>query len=266
MERRFAVLARAPHQKVIAALAALVLASGPALAAPKTGEARVQFDRGVAAYTKGDYASAAEALGASFVLEADPETLFAWAQTERKLGHCDRAIDLYTKLLAMDMPAENKQAIQVQIDECKAIVAEDKTRPAEPVQPITPVSPQPATQQPPPPRDEPAQPERRAWWKDPVGGGLVGAGAIGLGVGVVFLVQGRNADADKDSAPTYPEYEVLADRAESRGRLGVIGIAAGSALIAGGVIWYVTRKPAERTTVTTLVLPSGGGVALSGRF
>lgn len=282
MERRFAVHAGSHRQEVsgvprepvartvprehvappertarvrTALVASLVLAASPVLAAPKSHEARAQFDRGVAAYTKGDYAAAAEALGASFVLESDPETLFAWAQTERKLGHCGRAIELYTKLLAMDLPAENKQAIEVQIDECKAVLAEEQREAAPVVAPAPPPEPAPV-----------ARDEARAWWKDPVGGALVGAGVVGLGLGTVFLVQGRNADADKDRATTYPEYVRLSDRAESRGRLGVIGLAAGGALVAGGIIWYVTRKPAAERTLTTLVLPSGGGVAFSGRF
>jgi hypothetical protein len=296
------------------ALFAILVASSAAFAAPKSGEARVQFDRGVAAYTKGDYAAAAEALGASFVLEADPETLFAWAQTERKLGHCDRAIDLYGKLLGMDLPAENKQAIRVQISECKAIIADQKpakpvdkatkpadkatkatkpadkaTKPADksigtkpvdkavetpPVE--TPVQTPPLEQQPietaqldtTPPHEEPRPitNEGRAWWKDPVGGALVGAGAISIGVGIVFLVQASAADADKADALLYPEFESLADRAESRGRLGVIGLVAGGALATAGVVWYVTHKPSSERAVTTLVLPSGAGVAFSGRF
>ena len=108
-------------------------------------------------------------------------------------------------------------------------------------------------------------PEGRAWWKDPIGGALVGAGVAGIGLGVVFLVQARGADRDKEAAATYPEYEVLADRAESRGRLGVIATVAGGALVAAGVVWYVTRKPTE-PTLTTFVLPSGGGLAVSGSF
>jgi tetratricopeptide (TPR) repeat protein len=266
------------------ALAAL-LATSPAVAAPKGGEARVQFDKGVAAYTKGDYAAAAEALGASFVLEADPETLFAWAQTERKLGHCDRAIDLYTKLLGMDLPAANKDAVRVQINECKAILAEQKPKPAD-AKPTKPAEPAPITPKPaesastpppvttaqvettPPPREErpPITSEGRAWWKDPVGGALVGTGAVVIGLGVVFLVQGSAADSDKQAAMTYPEYEELANRAESRGRLGVIGLVMGGALVTGGIVWYATRKPSGDRAVSTLVLPGGGGVALSGRF
>lgn len=74
------------------------------------------------------------------------------------------------------------------------------------------------------------------------------------------------ADADKDRATTYAEYARLADRAESRGPLGVVGLAAGGALVAGGIVWYVTRKLAAERTLTTFVVPSGAGVALSGRF
>jgi tetratricopeptide (TPR) repeat protein len=270
VERRLAVHAGANElaRRVCAAVALCAVASSSALAAPKSGEARVQFDRGVAAYTKGDYATAAEALGASFVLEADAETLFAWAQTERKLGHCDRAIDLYGKLLAMNLPEANRKAVQVQIDECKAVLAEQKPKvePLPPPPPIINTNLEPIAPEPTPP-SEPAR-ESRAWWKDPVGGALVGGGAVVAGIGAVLLVQARNADADKASAATYSEYEALVDRAESRGRLGVIGLAVGGALVAGGIVWYVTRKPASEQTLTTLVpLPGGGGgVALSGRF
>lgn len=258
-----------------AVVLAALLASSSAIAAPKGGEARAQFDRGVAAYTKGDYATAAEALGASFVLEADPETLFAWAQTERKLGHCDRAIDLYMKLLAMDLPAENKSAIKVQISECKAIIAENPPKkPAvspqpKPIEPAPVVTAQVEPAAPPPPREEPmpVDDEGRAWWKDPIGGALVGVGAVGVGLGIVFLAQGSAADADKEMAASYPEYEELANKAESRGRLGVITVAAGGALIIGGIVRYATHGSSkESTAVTTLVLPSGGGLALSGRF
>ena len=257
MERRFAVHARKARQALIVAI---TLASGSAAAAPESAEARAHFDRGVAAYTKGDFAGAAEALGKSYAAEADEETLFAWAQTERKLGRCDKAIELYGKLLAMNLPAENKQAINVQIGECKEIIAEEKA--AAEIQPVKPEQPIETT---------PASPEGRAWWKDPVGGALVGIGAIGLGVGVVFLVQARSADEDKASAATYPEYEVLDDRAQSRGQLGVIGAISGGALVTAGIIWYATRDNPTReksasTTVSGWLVPGSGGFAIAGGF
>lgn len=270
MERRLAIHA-GPHQPVTTAarqvarrasagvLATLVLASGTTMAAPGGAEARAEFDRGVAAYSSGDYAQAASALGASYALEADEETLFAWAQAERRLDHCDKAVELYTKLLEYDLPEVNKLAIGVQIEECNDILA--KRPPAT----TNPVEPPPPTEAPAPAPPPPA--ERRAWWKDPIGGALVGAGAVGLVAGTVLLVQGNSADTDKESATTYDEYRTLADRAESRGRLGVIAMVAGGALVTGGVVWYATRKPrSEERTLSGWIAPSGGGLVLGGRF
>ena len=82
MERRLAVLARA------AVIAASSLFASTASAVPKGTEARAAFDKGVAAYKKADYVGASDALGRSFTLEADADTLYAWAQTERKRSLC----------------------------------------------------------------------------------------------------------------------------------------------------------------------------------
>jgi tetratricopeptide (TPR) repeat protein len=263
VERRFAVHARAHRQALSAVLAAVVLltAAPAAHAAPKTPEAKAAFDRGVAAYTANDYATASEALGQSYALEPDVETLFAWAQTERKLERCDKASELYEKLLAYDLPDENKAAIRSKLEECNAILAAEKPAPTPPpvVEPAP--LPPPIDQPPPPPPSSPA------WWKDPVGGALVGVGAVGLGVGGYFLVSARSLDADKEAAPTYGEFRRLEDKADSRGRLGVIAVAGGGALLVAGIVWYATRGGGERPTqVTGWVTPDGGGVAASGRF
>ncbi len=280
MERRLPLHAgpdgqvmRGAH-RLAAALAILAATSMPVFAAPKKGTpARVEFDRGVAAYTKGDYDAAADALGKSFALEADAETLFAWAQTERKLDRCDKALDLYGKLLLMKLPEENKDAVRVQIEECKVIIADAK--PADPEgdgtkPPGAPDEDKPVAEEPTSLRSEPLPPSDeapRAWWKNPVGGALVGLGVVAAGVGTVFLVQGSSADSDKANATSYNEYQALDDKAESRGRMGVIGLAVGGALITGGVIWYAThgsKKP--NNTLSGWLAPSGGGLVVSGGF
>ncbi len=289
MERGLAVHARAHEvtgagsrkRALAGVIAVALLSSTSAFAAPRKPAAKKEFDRGVAAYTKGNYAAASAALAKSFKLEADAETLFAWAQTERKLDHCDRAIELYTKLLRMNLPAANKQAVRVQVDECKAILAAQKPEPEpEPVREPEPEpvrDPEPATM---PssssesasssPAQEPlrvqASSEGRAWWKDPVGGALVGIGLVGVGVGAVFLVQARAAEADKASAGTYDEFETLDDRARSHGRLGVIGLAAGGAFVAVGALWYATRGPSSSPALTGWVTPESSGLAVLGRF
>lgn len=259
---------------------ALLLASATATAAPKKAGARAEFDRGVAAYTKGDYPAAIEALSKSFALEADEETLFAWAQTERKLGHCDKAIELYTQLLAMNLPAANKDAIKVQLGECKQILEEERAAaamldsppPTPPTGPASPNDPPPTASGPtdpqsPPPvtSSDPGSPRPR--WQDPIGLSLVGVGALGLAVGTTFLVKGSSAQSDADSASSYDEYLAASDRAESNGRVGVVGLVVGAAFVTAGVVWYMTRTPATPDrTVTGWVAPGSGGLAISGRF
>lgn len=272
MERRFAVHARAHRKALSGLLAAAVLLTGAPLAsaAPKTPEAKAAFDRGVAAYTANDFAGASEALGQSYALEPDVETLFAWAQTERKLDHCDKASELYGKLLAYELPEENKAAIRTKLAECKAIIAAQKPVEPPPTPPATttpvpePVAPVP---QPLPTEDPGPVWTPRAWWKDPVGGALVGVGVVGLGVGGYLLISARSLDADKANASSYGEFERLEDKASSRGTLGVIAAAGGGALLVTGIVWYATRGSAERPTqVTGWITADGGGVAAAGRF
>jgi hypothetical protein len=240
---------------------AVVLVAGAAGAAPKGADAKAQFDRGVAAYQKGDFAGASDALGKSYGLEPDVETLFAWAQTERKLEHCDKASELYSKLLDADIPAENKQAVREKFDECQKILA--AAAPKEPVPVVVPPPPEPPHTAPlPPPRDD-----HRAWWKDPVGDALTGAGVIGLGVGTVFLVQAHAANHDKATAADYGEFQRLESRADSRGKIGIAAMIGGGVLLAGGIAWYVTHgDTGHHAAVTAWVAPDSGGVVALGRF
>jgi tetratricopeptide (TPR) repeat protein len=277
LERRLAVHAGA-RKKVTAWLARGVIAAGvlaatTATAAPRKRDAKAAFDRGVAAYQKGDFAVAIEALGASFKLEADAETLFAWAQSERQLEHCDKAIELFGKLLELDMPAENRKAVQSKIEECKVIVAAQKPRQPERTPEKTPEKTPPGPEiTPPDPGPKvvvtPHGPEgRSAWWKDPIGDALVIAGVAGLGVGGYFLYSGHKAE--QDSHDNIADFADLNARAEKHGRNGVIASAVGGVLLVGGIVRYATRGgggKTELTSITGWLAPSGGGLAAFGRF
>ena len=263
MERRFRVHAGAHRQALIAAV---VLAAVPAGAAPKRADAKREFDWGVAAYQNNDFANAATAFGKSFALEVDAETLFAWAQTERKLDRCDKATELYAKLLAMDLPAENKAVIKGEISECKEILAAQKPAEPEPA-PAEPVAP------PSSPEVAPASPaitastEGRAWYRDPLGDGLVVAGVVGLGVGAALLASAHSAEQAIPSAADYDAAKALHDRASSRGTLGSVSMLAGGALAVTGVIWFLHRKhESTATTVSGWVAPGTGGLAIAGAF
>ena len=260
MERRLSVHARATRHQVVLAI---LLASATAGAAPKKKDAKAAFDRGVAAYSKKNYAAAAEALAKSYALEPDIETLFAWAQAERQQDHCEKAIELYDKLLAKDLPDANKTVVREKRDECQAIVAAQAPKP----DPVPEPSPAPVPVDPPARPLPPAPaPEGRSRF-GVVGLGLVGVGAVGLGIGGYYLLSSRNAAADAKTAQNYFDVERFNDKADTDGRRGTIAAIAGGALLVGGLVYIATRDTsAERTKVTGWLAPDGGGVVAAGRF
>ncbi len=252
MERRFAV-----HARALALAATLVVLVGTAMAAPKKHAASVQFQKGVAAYKKGAFVEASAAFERSFKLEADQETLFAWAQAERKLDHCDRATELYTKLLAMKLPAENRTVVEQQLAECAALLPkpaepapEPAPAPAPPPPPAAVATPAPLTPAPLPqlhddsplaqPHDT-VEPDRGAWYRDPVGDSFGAVGIAGLAAGTGFLLSARSADQSAHAAMTYASFQSFEDTAQSRGQTGVIAASAGIAFIAVAAVWYAVR-------------------------
>jgi tetratricopeptide (TPR) repeat protein len=236
----------------------LAFAAGDGLAAPKDAKAKAAFDQGIAAYQKNDYAKAGEAFGRSYGIEPDIETLFAWAQAERQANHCDKAIELYTKLLKEKLPDENKQVVNEKLGECRKILGVAEPAPEPPKPEPAPV---------PPPKPQPVKgPEGKSRWKDPIGGALVGAGVVGLGVGGYFLMSGSKANSDAKEATTHADALELSDKAKSQGRLGVIMTAVGGGLLVGGIVRYVTNGKKERTQISGWIDGGGGGVAALGRF
>jgi tetratricopeptide (TPR) repeat protein len=224
-----------------------------AAASPKTKAAKAEFDKGVAAYQKQDYAAASAALGKSYGLEADTETLFAWAQSERQIGNCDKALELYEKLLKRDLPSANADAVRAKRDECSAMIASQKRPDPEPVknekgEPDTTKKADRVAEARPEIPERPAPRGGRAWWKDPIGGTLVAGGVGGIAAGTVFLMQGKKAqeDAVPFNGVDRIKYAELDERAKSRSKLGVIVGAAGGALLIGGVVRYVLAGGAKR--------------------
>jgi len=266
---------------------ALVSLASTAEAKPKRRDAKLAFDRGVTAYKKGNFEAASEALGKSFDLERDVDTLFAWAQSERKLEHCEKAIELYEKLLTFDLPAANKEAVDTKLTECRTqlLLNDHKAEPS-PVTP-PPVTPPPvapkveSTAEPPPVAEHaviaPVAPPMtdtpsagRAWYKDPIAIGLVGTGTVATGIGVGFLISANSAHNsvnDKTKAPNYDDAQRFLDQAQSRRKIGLVATGAGGALLIGGVVWIVTHRHAtEQHAVTGWLAPGSGGLAVTGAF
>jgi len=292
VELRLAVLAGSNAQALTRCAArgrawplalAVVLVAGAADAKPRRRDARVAFDRGVTAYQKGNFEAASEALGKSFTLERDVDTLFAWAQSERKLEHCDKAIDLYEKLLTFNLPPANKSAVEQSLEECRAtlkpkieplpeprsepIAQESRSQaPTEPPRGAQAPAATPVASTPPPGRD--TLPAPRPWYKDPVALGLGGGGLVALGVGTGLLISAKALDSDsKAEKMDYQRALDLRDKARLRGNLGGATAAVGAAALIGAGVWVVLhRRSAESSTVTGWLAPDGGGLAVAGAF
>lgn len=279
MERRLAVHAgddaealtpRRPTMRTALALVALAATASPVMAKPKKRDAKAAFDRGVAAYKKNDYPGASSALMKSYELEADVDTLFAWAQAERKQEHCDKASELYEKLLTYKLPPENKSAVEAKLQECREIFAAAQAKPA--AQPVAPLPPEPTRAEVAPTPVAPVAEvvdERggRAWYKDPVAIALLGTGVVATGLGTGLLLSAKSLHDDSEAATDYAKHKSLADDAQSRSTLGLITVAAGGALVIGGVVWVVThRGRAEQPPVSAWLTSRGGGLAFTGGF
>ena len=254
MERRLSFHA---GSRTLAVALAFAGATTSAHAAPHGVDAKEQFDRGAGAYNNNDYAAASEAFAKSFAFEADPETLFAWAQAERKLGHCGKAIELYDKLLAMQLPAENRDAVTKLRAECQQLADQVAAHAA----PIEHEHHAPLPERPPVEKSD-------HWWQDGFGDALLVVGVAGLAAGGVFLVQAHTADQDKATATNYFDYKADADRADSRGKIGVIAAASGGVVFVASIVHYIAHghsSPAAGSA-SAWVAPNGGGLVWSGRF
>jgi hypothetical protein len=246
-------------------LAALLLVTitSSASARPKRRDSRAAFDRGVAAYKKNNFVAASEALARSFELEADVDTLFAWAQSERKLEHCDKASELYEKLLTYNLPPENKTAVDAKLEECRQIIAA-AAPPVEPAPP--PVAPPPPPVAPAPPPAPAPVVRSRSWYRDPVALGLLGAGIVGVGAGGGFLLSAQSNNSSIHDAGTYDQATNFSKHAKTRGTIGLVAGSVGGALIVGGVVWIVIHRQGTEPPVTAWLAPTGGGVAFNGAF
>src|SRR5690606_11408321 len=101
------------------------------------------------------------------------------------------------------------------------------------------------------------------WYRDPIGGALIGGSALGLGLGVAFLVAKSSAEAAAAGATSYDDYHANLDRARRHRTLSIAGFGAGVALGAAATYRYLTVKRADRRTLS--VVPTAGsatGVAL----
>lgn len=246
----------------------------PALAAPpkpKNAKARKHFDRAVELYTEQDYDASVDEAKAGYEIEEHESLLFIWAQAERQRHNCIEAVDLFNEFIE----ATTDEAMKENALKAKAICAEELAELARKAEEEAAAAaaaaedeeeqePEPVVAPPPPPRP---------WYRDPVGGALVGVGGAGLLAGGSLLVAAAVLDPTKAS-----DYGTFDERRALQPKLLIAGgITAGVGVAiaaAGGVRWaLVARKnereaasPQARVRAAPWIDGRRAGVVLSGRF
>lgn len=266
---------RIVSRAISATLACTLAFPATAVAAPKAGpqpeaaglsnpRAREHFARGQAAFEAEDYERAIPELKAAYALEPNPLLLYAWAQAERFAGRCGKAIELYRKFLESDPGPAQARLAETNILDCEAALSEERPPAPPPAPVITPTEEPPS----PPPEDEPP-PEITPWYRDWVGGTLVGVGAASLVAGGVVFALGRRQASNADAARTEGEYIDEVDAARVKQITGAVLLGVGGALVLGGAIrWGVwsNRNKGTSVEIGAALHPSGRGLIVQGRF
>jgi hypothetical protein len=213
-------------------------------------EAQTLYDRGLERFQTHDYANATADFAAGYAIEPRREFLFAEGQARRLAGDCKAAVALYQRFLATGPPPVQVNATHMALGRCAQVLADHPD-----VVLVTPAPPRPPP--PPPPR----------WWRDPFGLAAVGAGVIGIGVGIGFLIASGSAENAAEASGTRPEYASAWSTAQSRQSTGIAALVVGGALVGAGAARLVLlhRRTIRRDKLFVVSL-GPGAVVLGGGF
>jgi tetratricopeptide (TPR) repeat protein len=255
------------------ALVVVLAATAPARAQPDprdgemSPEAKAHYDRGIAHYAAKEFDAASEELAKAYFIDPRREIVFAWAQARRLAGDCASAIPLYRKYLDSNPPESTAEKVRQHLAGCEAIVGPggegpDPTQPQPVAPPVVEPTPDPEPA-PLPPAPPPVVVRKRPFYTDVLGGVLVGAGAVGLGVGATFWVMSGKRGDEAASAATYADYERAVHDGEQQRTIGIVGLAAGGALVVGGVLRYALHGGGTERVPDVAIAPHGDGAVVT---
>jgi tetratricopeptide (TPR) repeat protein len=176
-----------------AALLTLGIAT-PALGSDAEAEARVHFQKGMAAFELGKFQEALAEYERAYELAPLPGFLFNIGQCHRNLGNHAKAIFSFRLYLRKKPEARNREAVGTLISELEAKQRAEARRKKARVPVFVPES-RPVV--PPPPPPPPPTPVYKRWWLWT----LVVAAAGGAAVGIYFAARPREASIPESDFP-----------------------------------------------------------------
>lgn len=271
-------------KRAVLVLLVLLLATA-AHAQPKPdkatrAKAAAMYEQGSAHYQAGRFSEAIPLFRDAYELVHDPVYLFNLAQSYRKVLDCERASEYYERYLAEATDADAKQRERVQgwLRELAPCVEERKTavetarkaqEQAEAADVARRAAEAAAREQKPiqqGPRYETIDHGR--WYR--IGGYVaIGAGAVGIGLGIRYSIKGASIQDELDEACANGcdwSDEALREKDNAGKRANTVStiswISGGVALAGGVALYFVGRSKVERIQI----MPTEGGAAVAARF
>jgi len=264
-----------------AAILAVVLLTSVAHADsvdPQTqAKADALFEKGQAMYLSDQFQGAIELFKQAYALVRDPVYLFNVAQSYRKVADCENAYDYYTQYLQAAPKAENKAKVQQWLRELEPCVEQHK-RDHEAAQRAEQLERERKEDdarreqlrgiQPPPPVPVETEVDSGGAYRT-MGAIGIAVGAIGVGLGGYYSVQGASARDDLKQLCamgcvwTDPKVHALDSDGQTdntRAKIGYIG--GGIAVVAGVALYMFGRMRVEHVVVS----PTVGGAAVTAQL
>ena len=215
---------------------------------PNTPAAQSRFDEGVELARAANYPGASQAFRLSFEQSPSRSALFAWAQSERLAGRCEKAVPLYERFMKNAPPPEQQQAAQIALRRCAEAPFTTESTPVPPTVSATP--PQVSV---PVVKENQAPPDGVVWPLVATGGSLVVAGAV-----MLFVSQFEIQSADK--ADSYQNYRDARSRSKMEQVIGWSSTTIGLATL-GAAAWIAWRPTGqtEATPRSLSLVPSTAG-------
>lgn len=249
-----------------AIIIAIACALGSQAAADPKEDAKAHMQAAATAYKEGRFEDTLVELDKAYALDPKPELHYSIGQVYIKLGRCPDAILAYESFIASKPSRERVDLANQAIETCRAQQA--ATPEPTPPEVVTPVNEPPVVE----PAPVPAPPAPvivdapPAWYKDKLGLGLTGGGAVLTIVGLVMYSSARGKIDDAENAGSYEESQSLYDDAKSQRTTATVVTVIGLAATGVGV-WRLLQKRSEQERgVAVVPTTSGGFVTYSGGF
>jgi tetratricopeptide (TPR) repeat protein len=248
--------------------------------------ARAHFRDAEAAKARGDYRTAAIEYLAAYELFEEPEFFFDVAEVDRLAGDEADALTYYEKYLELDPNGRGAAAARASADALRRSIAakEDAAKHAadaakhaddpQPVATTPPVHDTPPVHEPPPPQAlppaPPAPPPRGGRGLRLAGLGVGALGVASIAGGVGFGLRARSIAGEASQWTTFDPDRYTQGKAAQRDMAILTGVGA-AAVIAGGVLYYLGHREAERADEAALAVapavdPSSISLTVTGHF